>query len=160
MMSHIAEMLLALFILNLGVAFGAGLYETKIILPLWFPKSSDSGYRVNTKAMSETDSGRKFWAFVSTGPLTLLTLINLVLAWQSQLPGQAWWLAAALITLLERISTFSFFIPTIIKLQTTDQLASTQINRLIGLWIGVNYVRNALTLLAWGAALLAFSLIV
>ena len=159
-MSHLAELLLALFILNLGVAFGAGLYETKIILPLWFPKSSDFGYRVNTEAMRETDSGRKFWAFVSTGPLTLLTLINLVLAWQSQQPGQAWWLGAALIALLERISTFSFFIPTIIKLQSTDQPTSPQASRLIGLWIGVNYVRNALTLLAWGAALLAFSLIV
>lgn len=158
MMSHIAEMLLALFILNLGVVFGAGLYEAKVILPLWFPKSSHSGYRVDTKAMHETDSGRKFWAFVSTGPLTLLTVANLVLAWQSEQPGHTWWLAAALITLLERIGTFSFFIPTIIRLQTADRLTSPQVSRLIGRWIGVNYIRNALTLLAWGAALMAFSL--
>lgn len=76
----------------------------------------ESGYRVNMKAMHEVDSGRKFWAFVTTGPLTLLTLANLIIAWQSQSTGRDWWLAAALITLIERTGTFSFFIPTVIKL--------------------------------------------
>ncbi|GAB3507886.1 hypothetical protein GCM10027341_43080 [Spirosoma knui] len=155
-MRFIVELLLPLFILNLGVAFGAGLYETKIILPLWFPKSAGSGYRVNTQAMTETDSGRKFWAFVTTIPLTLLTLANLAFAWQSQPPVQDWWLAAALITLLERIGTFSFFIPTAIKLQTADRLPSSQVSRLVGLWLNFNYLRNALTLLAWLCALKAF----
>ena len=116
-------LLLALFILNLGTAFGAGLYETKIVLPKWFHKSAGAGYSVNTAAMQELDSGRTFWAFVTTGPLTLLTLTNLIFAWQSNQPGQLWWLVATLITLLERISTFTFFIPTAIKFQKAEQLS-------------------------------------
>lgn len=157
-MSPISALLLALFILNLGTAFGAGLYETRIILPLWFRKSAESGYRVDTKAMHEIDTGRKFWAFVTTGPLTLLTVANLVVAWQSQSAGHDWWLAAALITLGERIGTFSFFIPTVIKLQRADQLPSSTVSRLIAAWVWSNYVRNGLTLLACLAALRAFSL--
>lgn len=157
-MSSLSAFLLALFILNLGTAFGAGLYETRIILPLWFHKSAESGYRVNTKALHEVDTGRKFWAFVTTGPLTLLTLANLVLAWQSQAAGRDWWLAAALITLIERIGTFSFFIPTAIKLQRADQLTASTVSRLVTSWTWLNYVRNGLTWLAWLAALRAFSL--
>ncbi|AKD54666.1 anthrone oxygenase family protein [Spirosoma radiotolerans] len=156
-MSPIAAFLLALFILNLGTAFGAGLYETRIVLPLWFCKSAESGYHVNTKAMHELDTGRTFWAFVTTGPLTLLTLANLVIAWQSQAMGHDWWLAAALITLTERIGTFSFFIPTVIKLQKADELPPPTVSRLITSWIRLNYVRNGLTLLACLAALRAFS---
>ncbi|GAB3791829.1 hypothetical protein GCM10028819_00920 [Spirosoma humi] len=156
-MSPIAAFLLALFILNLGVAFGAGVYETRIILPLWFRQSAESGYYVDTKAIHEVDTGRKFWAFVTTGPLTLLTLANLVIAWQSQATGRYWWLAAVLITLVERVGTFSFFIPTVIKLQQADRLPPATVSRLITTWLRLNYVRNGLTLLACLAALSAFS---
>ncbi|GAB3781027.1 hypothetical protein GCM10028818_34320 [Spirosoma horti] len=156
-MSPVSAFLLALFILNLGTAFGAGLYETRIVLPIWFPKSAESGYRVNTEAMHELDAGRSFWAFITTGPLTLLTLANLVLAWQSQATGHGWWLAAALITLIERIGTFTFFIPTIIKLQKADQLPAASVGRLVTSWIRLNYIRNGLTLLACLAALRALS---
>lgn len=159
-MNFIVQVVLSLFILNLGIALGAGLYEAKLIMPLWFPKSTESGYRVSTQGMSEVDSGRKFWAFVTTGPLTLLTLANLLLVCQLKPPGYEWWLAAALIALIERISTFSFFIPTVIRLQRADQLSPQRINRLVTRWIGFNYIRNLFTLLAFGTALVAFASII
>jgi len=159
-MSFIVQVVLSLFILNLGIALGAGLYEAKLIMPLWFPKSTESGYRVSTQGMSEVDSGRKFWAFVTTGPLTLLTLANLLLVWQLKPSGYEWWLAAALIALVERIGTFSFFIPTVIRLQRANQLSPQKVNRLVTRWIGFNYVRNLFTLLAFGTALVAFASII
>jgi hypothetical protein len=61
------SILLWLFVINLGIVFGAGLYELRIILPLWFTRA-DSGVRVNSEAMRHSDVGRRFWAFVSTGP--------------------------------------------------------------------------------------------
>jgi len=74
MAQYIPEILLWLFVINHGIAFGAGLYEQRIVLPQWFIRSSESGVRVNSAAMRSTDVGRQFWAFVSTGPLTLLTI--------------------------------------------------------------------------------------
>lgn len=157
-MSYLPEILLILFILNLGTAFGAGLYETRVVLPLWFQKSAVDGYLVNADAMREIDSGRQFWALVTTIPLTLLTLANLVYAWQSQLPDHDLWLAAALIALVERIGTFAFFIPTAIKLQKADQLPPDTASRLVRSWVGANYARNALTLVALTAAIVAYGL--
>ena len=108
--------------------------------------------------MLEIDTGRKFWGFVTTLPLTLITLANLFVAWQAQGPRQDWWLAAASITLIERVGTFSFFIPTALKLQKADKLPASRVTRLVSLWIGFNYVRNAFTMLAWLLALRAFSI--
>lgn len=156
-MTHWPEILLILFIVNLGMASGAGIYETKIVIPLWFRKSTGVGYSVNTAAMHELDTGRKFWVFVTTVPLTLLTLTNLVLAWQSQSSMHDWWLAAVLVTLIERIGTFTFFIPTAIALQKADSLPASRVSRLARLWIGSNYIRNGLNLIALIFALLALS---
>jgi hypothetical protein len=152
------EILLWLFVINLGIAVGAGLYEQRIILPQWFSHSSELGLRVNFQAMRETDTGRRFWAFVTTIPLTLLTLANLVLAWESQGLRHEWWIAAALITLAERILTFSYFIPTAIRLMRAETLPTANVEAMASQWIALNYVRAALGLIGWLAALKTFSL--
>src|SRR5262245_23487518 len=109
---NIAEILLESFIINLGIALGAGLYEARMILPFWFHKTTGGSYEVDVEAMHNIDTGRKFWAFVTTMPLTLLTILNFVFACKATGPLYGWWLTAALIILLERIGTFAFFIPT------------------------------------------------
>jgi len=39
-----------------------------------FNKSEKSGFRVNSEAMRETNTGLRFWAYVTTVPLCLRTL--------------------------------------------------------------------------------------
>ena len=137
-------MLLWLFIIFLGIAFGAGLYESRVVVPLWTSNPPAS--------MASPDSGHRFWAFVTTGPLTLLTVANLVLALQSQGPARAWWLTAAVVTLVERVGTFGYFIPTIIRL-SRKPAGDPRLRAGLAWWVRLNYVRNTLTLVAWIAAL-------
>jgi len=155
---NIPEILLWLFIINLGIAFGAGLYETRIILPQWFKKSPGNGLLVNSAAMNETDTGRKFWGMVTTMPLTLLTIANIVVAYQSTGQRHDWWLAASILIMVERIGTFTFFIPAAIKLMKAEKLSSIEASRLAATWIRMNYFRNALTLIGWLLALKVLSL--
>lgn len=144
----VSEVLLWLFVIDLGIVFGAGVYEARVVLPLWASAPPAS--------LRSPDSGRRFWAFVSTVPLTLLTLANLAAAWQVRGPSRAWWLAAVLIVLAERASTFGYFIPTMLRLQreSSETLARSAFAR----WTRLNLFRNLLTLLAWVAALEALSL--
>ena len=62
MAQYIPDLLLWLFVINHGIAFGAGLYEQRVILPQWFSRSSESGICVNSAAMRSLtlgeDSGR------------------------------------------------------------------------------------------------------
>jgi hypothetical protein len=156
MPSSISEIVLWLFVINLGIAFGAGLYEHRIVLPMWFERSV-AGVRVNVSAMNETDTGRKFWAFVTTLPLTLLTIAGLVISLQHDGPRYEWWKIAAAIALIERTGTFSYFIPTALKLMRADQLPQEESASMAARWVRSNYLREALTLAAWLFALKALS---
>lgn len=152
------DILLWLFVVNLGVAFGAGLYEQRIVLPQWFSHSSENGWRVDDEAMRRTDPGRGFWAFATTVPLTLLTLASLVVTWNLGNSIKQWWLAAAVITLLERIGTFSYFIPTALKLMRAETVSTTK-SAMASKWMHLNRLRSALSLAGWLAALKALSLL-
>lgn len=158
MVQHIPDVLLWLFVVNHGIAFGAGLYEQRIVLPQWFDRSSELGIRVDSAAMRRTDTGRRFWAFVTTVPLTMLTLANLVVAWQSQGPRHEWWLGAALITLVERITTFSYFIPRAVRLMQAEAIPPAKVEAMASQWMALNHVRTTLSLIGWLAALRALSL--
>jgi hypothetical protein len=151
----ISELILWLFLLNVGVALGAGLYEARVMLPQWTTPASGTGFHWNAELARRTDPGIKFWAFVTTGPLTLLTVANLVAAWHTPGPRGVWWLIAAAIVLLERAATFGYFIPTMIRLQRDETGPDPVVRARVSRWLMLNYIRNAAYLAAWVAAMLA-----
>ena len=148
--------LLWLFLINLGIAFGAGLYEHRIVTPGW-TSHDESGMHWNGEAARRDDTGLRFWAYVTTGPLTLLTLASLVVAWKTSGPERGWWLTAALLVFADRVLTFSYFIPTMVGLMNAaDTPASASAAQQ---WMNLNYLRHGLVLGGWLAALKAFSLL-
>jgi hypothetical protein len=151
----VSELILWLFLLNLGVALGAGLYEARVVLPQWTRPASGAGFHWNVELARRTDPGLKFWAFVSTGPLTLLTVASLVAAWRTPGPRGVWWLTAAVIVLLERVATFGYFIPTMVRLQRDEVVPESAVRARVSRWLLLNYIRNAAYLPAWVAAMLA-----
>jgi hypothetical protein len=151
MSSTTQTILLWLFIINLGVAFGAGLFEHRIVVPRWLRSSPESGTHWNAEAVRADDTGRRFWAFVTTMPLTLLTLANLYAAWATSGTARGWWLAAAFVALAERIFTLSYFIPTMIGLMNAED--SPAAVAVATPWSSLNYLRHALGLAAWLLAL-------
>jgi hypothetical protein len=58
---------------------------------------------------------------------------------------------------MERSATFSYFIPTIIRLTGTEDLPEAEVKATLSQWRRLNYGRHALTLGAWLAALKALS---
>lgn len=148
MRKYIPTILLWLFVINLGVAFGAGIYESRVVIPGW----------ENTSPQTWPNTGLEFWVYVTTVPLTLLTLANLVAAWRDQGLRRYWWLSAAAIILVERIMTFSYFIPTIVWLMENGTLSQAEVTAILSQWILLDYGRHVLTLVGWVAALKAFSL--
>ena len=151
----ISTTLLWLFVINLGLAFGAGLYEHRIVVSRWITASEFSGSHWNAETARRDDTGRRFWAFVTTVPLTLLTLANLFVAWRASSPVRWWWLAAGLAALADRTLTFSYFIPTLVGLmRAADSPGSVAVATR---WSSLNFVRHAMVLVAWLTALKAFA---
>ena len=151
-----STVLLWLFVLNLGIAFGAGLYEHRIVMSRWLDTSGGQAHW-NPEAVRQDDTGRRFWVFVTTGPLTLLTLANLFVAWRAPTGLREWWLAAALAALADRAFTFGYFIPTMVGLMSaadTPQAVAAATR-----WSNLNYVRHLMVLAAWLASLKTFALL-
>jgi hypothetical protein len=147
--------LLWLFVINLGLAFGAGVYEHRIVVPRWMTSSEFSGRHWNAASARRDDTGRQFWAFVTTVPLTLLTLANLFGACRASGPVRWWWLAAGLAALADRVLTFSYFIPTMVGLmRAVDSPDSVAVATR---WSNLNHVRHVMVLMAWLTALKAFA---
>jgi len=96
---------------------------------------------------------------VSTVPLTLLTLANLIAGWRAQGALRAWWLGSALAAAADRVFTFSYFIPTMITLMRPADLSDSEAVAMATQWGNLNHVRHALIFAAWLAALQAFSLV-
>lgn len=147
----ISEILLWLFAINLGVVVGAGLYEQRVVVPLWASAPPQS--------FGKPEVGLRFWLFVTTIPLTFLTLANVLAAWISNGSARAWWLAAIVIVVIERISTFTYFVPTLLALQN-EQSAAPDAALRFALWRKLNPLRLLLTIVAWLAALKALTILI
>lgn len=154
----IIKVLLWLFVINLGIAFGAGLFETRIVVPDWLVWSPETGYFWDAEAVRRHNTGLRFWVFVTTTSLTLLTLACLIAVWWTQGATRNWWLVAAVAALADRIFTFSYFIPTMVSLMEDKTLPQSKAVAMALQWVKLGYIRHALTLIALLAALKAFSL--
>jgi hypothetical protein len=148
----VIRILLRLFVINLGIAFGAGLYEHRIVVPTWIGAT-----HWHPDIARRDDTGRRFWGGVTTLPLTLLTIVNLYAAWASSGPQRGWWLAASLAAAADRAVTFGYFIPVMVRLLATPD--SPQAVALAQRWSALNWLRHALVLTAWLAALEALVLL-
>jgi hypothetical protein len=148
MRKYVPKVLLWLFVINVGIALGAGLYESRVVVPQW----------ENIPPQTWTQTEVLFWVYVTTVPLTLLTLANLVAAWLDQGPRRYWWLGAVAIIVVERIATFSYFIPTMLWLMNVEDLPQSEVKAALSQWLLLDYGRHVLTLAGWLAALKAFSL--
>ena len=116
-----SRILLWLLVMNLGIVFGAGIYEHRIVAARWLVSSSGSTPGWNAEAARQDDMGRRFWVFASTVPLTLLALANLFVAWRTAGGIRGWWLAAAIAALADRVLTFSYFIPAMVALMAAAE---------------------------------------
>jgi hypothetical protein len=155
----VSKILLWLFVINLGIVFGAGLYEARIEFPQWLIYSEPDGYRWSAAAVRQANTGVRFWVYVTTVPLTLLTLANLVVAWRAQGPIRPWWLGSAVAALVDRVFTFSYFVPTMVKLMSDENIPQAQAVATAVRWGQLNYLRHLIVLVAWLMALKAFSLL-
>ena len=158
MAEFIAKIVLWLFVINLGIAFGAGLYESWIVVPHWLSFTPESGYRWDADAARQANTGLRFWVYVTTVPLTVLTLASLVAAWWTPDVVRSWWLGAAAAALVDRVMTFAYFIPTMIALMRNETFSESEAVAKALQWTQLGYVRHAATLVAWLAALQAFAL--
>jgi magnesium-transporting ATPase (P-type) len=151
------QLLLWLWVINLGIALGAGLYEATIVFPQWLLAVPEGGYHWQADAARAANTGLRFWVYVTTVPLTVLTIAHALVAWPLRGKLRRWWLGAVGLALVERLFTFGYFVPTMLHLMGDNVTGSDAIATALR-WSQLNHLRHMLLLLAWVAALQTFAL--
>jgi magnesium-transporting ATPase (P-type) len=130
----------------------------RIELLQWLMTLPESGYQWNAEAARQANTGLRFWVYVTTVALTLLTLANAIAAWRSWGMLRNWWLGAAGVAAVDRIFTFLYFVPTMMKLMNRTLPESEAVSTALQ-WANLNHFRHIIVLIAWLAALKALSLL-
>ena len=144
-----------LLVVALGIQTGAGLFETRVLVPLWAKSPPESVLAYNATAI-KADSGHRLWIFLT--PATgLISLLNLAAAWHAAEPQRTWWLASAGTAVLIIVVTFAYFVPVLLRLPQAANVPPASLTRTVRLWVVLNWLRFVVLILAWLAALKAFS---
>jgi hypothetical protein len=154
-----ARISLWLFVIVLGLDIGAGLYESRIVVPLWangVPATLAAG---NPFARVAIDGGVRFWAYMTT-TVAILAVAALIFGLRTQPPQRTWQTVATVAELVAVAMTLLYFRPTLIRLfmghgagLSTEAIAST-----VQMWVRLSFVRIALSFGAWCVALRALAL--
>ena len=142
-------------VVGLGLQVGAGIYEARVIVPLWASNPPASVIEFFAQPM-RPDSGGRFWIFL-TPIVGLISLGNLVFAWSSTGPGRSSWLFAAGASFAITVVTFAYFVPAILLLPKADKLPADVVTSKVQWWVRLNWVRAIVLAAAWLAALNAFA---
>jgi hypothetical protein len=159
----IAQIFLSLFVISLGIEIGAGLYETLVVLPLWTgaPPDSVTAYYKHNAANPQfaLNAGGRFW-MVATPLVGLLALATLLSGLRTPSPHRRWRFAGAILALVVVLSTFAWFVPNIIRLNSKEVLTMSPdaVTSLTRAWVHLNWVRVTLYLTGWLSALRALSI--
>ena len=154
-MPHIT---LLLFVIALGIDLGAGVYEARIVVPLWANSIPESLEADNPYRGVAIDAGMRFWAYATTA-VAFFALLALVFGLHTSAPQRTWRTFAAVAELAVVASTLLYFRPTLVRLfmshgaGLTPAGAASTVRR----WVLWSRVRIAVSFIAWCAALSALA---
>jgi anti-sigma-K factor RskA len=148
-----------LFVIALGIDLGAGVYEARIVVPLWAAGIPDTLASGNPYARVAIDAGVRFWAYM-TSAVAVLAVVALIAAFQTLPPRRTWQIVAAVAELAAVASTLLYFRPTLVRLFLGHGagLSQAQIVSTVDRWVLLSKVRIGISFVAWCAALRALSL--
>ncbi|GAA4397815.1 hypothetical protein GCM10023187_07680 [Nibrella viscosa] len=160
--SRFLTVILWLFVINMGIELGGGLYEIQVITPIvtYNPPESVIQFFNMQKTHPEQaiQAGRRFWKFTSQ-PLGLLAVSVLILGVRARGNQRKWLLSSSLLVILLFLVTYLYFVPTLNQLANSRQLGlrDEEVISQVTTWMRLNQIRLLVYMLAWLAGLRALT---
>ena len=146
---------LLLFLLIISLSIGGGLYEILVIYPNWKHHVDPLTLRAKLESSGQINAAKRFWPLVSPAQV-LLSIINIVLAWNYSGQARGYWLGAAIAVFVSRAMSFSYFIPVMIrKIMQPEQIEASHLKAIVRRWVVLSPLRLLPELLAWFLLVLA-----
>lgn len=151
----VSHWLLFALIMGLGLLIGAGIYEARVIVPLWVDGAPESTVDFHNPPM-RINAGKRFWIGI-TPVVGLIAVANTWFAYESLSVNSAreWWLYSSALTTGVIVVTFVYFVPVLISLSRAAQMNQRKLVSRVRIWSALNWVRAMLLMLAWFGAVQA-----
>jgi len=141
---------LTLFFLTVTLSMGGGLYEILVIYPNWKHNVDPHTLHSKLESSGQLLAAKRFWPLVSPAQ-GLLSIINIILAWKYTGYAHSYWLTAAITVFITRVTTFSYFIPVMIrKIMQPEQIEAGRLQAIVKQWTGLSPLRLIPEFFAWG----------
>lgn len=152
------DLIFLLFVLALGIDLGAGLYETRIVVPLWSRVDPAEMSPENPYVRIAIAAGTTFWSVV-TPVVGILSLASLGFALTSAPPHRTLRILSTIAELCVIATTLAYFIPTLkgLFLQRRPDRAPESTRATVQRWVRLSYLRVALSIVAWCVGLVALA---
>lgn len=149
-----SRLILWLFVLLLCLDIGAGLYETRVIAPMWKSALVDHLPDSETYLRLAPNAGERFWIFV-TPLLGLVALLTFLTGLRVKGPEKSWRLFASGLEFLMVACTLLYFVPNIRMLLDPGHhgLSADVVAAKTQTWLTLNWGRVLITLTALLAGL-------
>lgn len=139
---------LLLLLLTVTLSLGGGLYEVLVVYPNWRHNVDPSTLRDKLESSGQNLAAKRFWPLASPAQ-GLLAIVNIVLAYNFVGPAHCFWLFASVIVFVNRLITFIYFIPAIIKISKPENIAQTKLQAMVNRWTALSPLRLLPELAAW-----------
>jgi hypothetical protein len=151
----ITTIAIVLLFLSVTLSMGGGLYEVLVIYPGWKHDVDPHTLRGKLQSSGQILAAKRFWPLVSPAQV-LLSLINIVLAWNHGGAAHGYWLTASVAVFIGRVITFGYFIPVMIrKIMEPETIEKTRLQAIVKRWIALSPFRLVVELFAWIMLVLA-----
>ncbi|OLE54712.1 MAG: hypothetical protein AUG51_07085 [Acidobacteria bacterium 13_1_20CM_3_53_8] len=160
---QIEQILLWLFVILSGIVIGGGLYEMRVIVPLWANSPPESAWYWEAQRIANPqyapNSGLRFWIFLTPTHL-LLSLATLIAGWKTLGDHRKWLFASTIAFIVLHTSALVWFVPTIGEILNSRSLGISpeQVTAKVHMWVTFSWVRAAIGLAAFVAGLRALTI--
>lgn len=145
----ITTIAIILFFFTVTLSMGGGLYEALVIYPGWKHDVHPLTLRGKLQLSGQILAAQRFWPIVSPAQV-LLSLINIALAWRYAGAAHSYWLAAAVAIFINRVFTFGYFIPVMIrKIMQPENIEVSRLQAIVKQWIALSPIRVVVEFFAW-----------
>ena len=154
-----ADALLWLFVITFSLQMGAGLYEMRVVTPLWSNSPPESVHEWNVETRYTILPRESFWRYCT--PAVGLTAIGaLISGWGLRGKRRKWLLLATLPVIAMVFVTYAYFAPTLAEMlgKGGEGLSDQQLIEKVNQWLALSRLRAAVYTFAWLSALRALSI--
>jgi hypothetical protein len=160
---RIEQLLLWLFVILAAIVIGGGLYEMRVVVPLWAQAPPESVWKFASERVNNPlytpNSGLRFWIYVT--PLHLLvSIVMIFVGLKTRGAHRRFVLMAAAIFALLHLSALLYFVPAIDKILTSQNsgMNPAEVVSRVHAWVYGSWLRFAIGLVGLICGLRAMQL--